>query len=129
MTKTIVFLRSNPINPDSRVEKEMNSLKKKGFNPIAVCWDREKNYNEKEIVLNLPDSDVKIIRRGIQASFGEGMKNIIPFIQFQFFLFKWLILHKKEYDIIHACDFDTGFIANISRVFTKKKMVLIFSII
>ena len=123
MNKSIIFLRSNPINPDSRVEKEMNTLKKNGFNVKAVCWDRDTNYKAKNETINLSDVKVQIIRKGIKASYGDGLKNLIPFIKFQIFLLIWLIKNKTNYDIIHACDFDTAFIANISRFITNKKMV------
>ena len=32
MPKVILFIRSNPVNPDSRVEKEVYTLLKAGYN-------------------------------------------------------------------------------------------------
>ena len=43
----IVFIRSNPINPDSRVEKEMDTLLSNDYNVFAIAWDRSKDYREK----------------------------------------------------------------------------------
>lgn len=123
MKKRIVLLRSNSVNPDSRVEKEVNALAKNGFDIVVLAWDRTSNYKEKKEKLQLKETEVDIYRRGLAASFGEGFKNIIPFIKFQLFLISWLITNKEEYDIIHACDFDTGFAANLTRAFTKKKLV------
>lgn len=121
--KTIVFLRSNPVSPDSRVEKEVNSLIKNGYFVTVIGWDRGENYKAKKSTFNLQDGNAVIIRRGLKASFGEGMKNLIPFIKFQAFLFSWLIRNKNNYNIVHACDFDTGFTANMARIFTRKKLV------
>lgn len=66
---------------------------------------------------------MEIIRKGLKASFGDGIKNIIPFLKFQLFLFFWLIKHRKEYTIIHACDFDTAFTASLTTILTRKKLV------
>lgn len=121
--KTIVFLRSNPVNPDSRVEKEANSLAKAGYNVTILAWDRDSNYRVNKEELKLNESTATIYRRGLKASFGEGIKNIIPFIRFQLFLFFWLTNNKKKYDIIHACDFDTCFTARLSTLFTRKKYI------
>lgn len=123
MNNTIVFLRSNPVNPDSRVEKEVYSLKKSKYNVMIIGWDREDNYKVKKDILNVSGQEIEIFRIGIRASYGEGKKNLIPFIKFQFFILKWLVFNRKKYEIIHACDFDTAFTANFSRIFTKKKLV------
>lgn len=120
----IVFLRSNPVNPDSRVEKEVNSLIKEGYDVKIVAWDRGKKHNFIESILNLDEGRVKIYRCGIPATYGGGMrKNIIPLIKFQIKLFQWLYLNRKEFDVIHACDFDTALIACIFAKMYKKKLV------
>ncbi|GFR36000.1 hypothetical protein TCEA9_18120 [Thermobrachium celere] len=49
-------------------------------------------------------------------------KNIIPLIKFQIKLFQWLYLNRKEFDVIHACDFDTALIACIFAKMYKKKV-------
>ena len=123
MNKTIVFLRSNPVNPDSRVEKEVYSLKKNNYNVMIIGWDRDDNYKVKKEILNVSGQKIDILRIGIKASFGEGKKNLLPFLKFQIFLLKWLIINRKHYEIVHSCDFDTAFTANFSRIFTKKKLV------
>ena len=121
MEKTrIVILRSNPVNPDSRVEKEAKTLSNNGFFTTIIAWDREENYKSKKDILF---DQIPIIRKGIKASFGDGMKNIIPFIKFQLYLLHWLIKNKKNYDIVHACDFDTAFITMIASFITRRKMV------
>ena len=66
----IVFIRSNPINPDSRVEKEMDTLLSNDYNVFAIAWDRSKDYREKKESLELASGEVPIYRIGIKASFG-----------------------------------------------------------
>lgn len=123
----VIFLRSNPVNPDSRVEKEADCLLKAGYQVKILSWDRgikSKKFVETE--LSLLNGYVDIIRFGIPASYGDGVKNIWAFIQFQLFIIIWLIKNKKNYDIVHACDFDTAFSAFICKIFTKK--ILVFDI-
>ena len=85
MEDLIVFLRSNPVNPDSRVEKEVDSLLKVYPNRvIVVAWDRKETFNNKNEILKLQNTETRIIRIGEKASFGDGFKNIIPFIKFEY---------------------------------------------
>ena len=116
--KRVVLLRSNPVNPDSRVEKETSALADFGFDVTVLCWDRDSDY--KIQIGSLSDSRIRVIRIGCKASFGEGLKNIIPYLKFQFGMRKWLIKHREEYDLIHACDFDTAnFTLSIARHYNK----------
>lgn len=126
--KRIIFLRSNPVDPDSRVEKEVNSLIKAGYNVKILAWDRNELYEVREDILNLPSGNVKIYRFGIPAKFGGGIKkNLLPLIKFQLRLSKWLSKFKDQYDIIHACDFDTAFTARkVAKKLNKKLVYDIF---
>ncbi|OAS21871.1 glycosyltransferase family 4 protein [Paenibacillus oryzisoli] len=120
----VIFVRSNPVDPDSRVEKEVNSLIKAGHDVEILAWDRSSKYIIKDSQLNLEFGNVKIHRFGIPASYGGGVqKNFWPLFQFQIRVFNWLIKNKHRYDVIHACDFDTAFISNIVSRTVKKKLV------
>ncbi|WP_138205979.1 glycosyltransferase family 4 protein [Haloimpatiens lingqiaonensis] len=128
INKSVVFLRSNPVNPDPRVEKEANSLIKEGYNVIVVAWDRSEKYKMKEANLDLENGSAKIYRFGIPATYGGGMKsNLKALILFQIRLIQWLFRYRKQYDIIHACDFDTAFVASkCSKILNKKLIYDIF---
>lgn len=117
------MLRSNPVSPDPRVEKEAHALGKYGFGVRILCWDRGADYRKKDSKIKLGEKDVPICRIGCRASFGEGIKNIVPFAKFQVRMGLYLFSHRKEYDIIHACDFDTAFISSIISVLAGKKLV------
>jgi len=121
--KSIVLLRSNPVDPDSRVEKEANSLIKAGYDVKIVAWDRDFKYKIKESFLELSDGRVKIYKLGIPSTYGEGVKNLKPFLIFQFRLLLWLFKNRKKYHIIHACDFDTAYTAYHCSKLLKKKLV------
>lgn len=120
----IVILRSNPVDPDPRVEKEVNSLLKDNHIIKIIAWDRNLKYKNKKGKLKFKNGEAEIIRFGIPSRFGAGFKqNFIPLCKFQINLLKWLIINKKEYDFIHACDFDTAIPAYICNKLLRKKYV------
>lgn len=124
----IVFLRSNPVNPDSRVEKEVNSLIKEGYSIQIIAWDRTENYPIKSELLHLANGSVEIFRFGIKASFGGGFKtNLMPLLKFQGYILKWLVTNRSSYDVIHACDFDTAYVSlKVAKLYNKKLVYDIF---
>ena len=127
--KSIVFLRSNPVDPDSRVEKEVNSLLKAGHRITILAWDREKTYSPAANRIKLENGSADIVRIGIAAEFGGGIKkNAVPLLRFQCFLYKWLLNNSSEYDVIHACDFDTAFAGSRAAKRCKKSWSMIFLI-
>lgn len=125
----VVMLRTNKVNPDPRVEKEISSLmKKKGFSVKVIAWDRTAKYQKREEILYLNTAEVPIVRFGIPATWGGGMKtNLLPMLRFELKLFHWLISHRQEYDVIHACDLLMGLPALvIARLFRKKLVYDVF---
>lgn len=63
MKRKIVIVRSNPVDPDSRVEKEANSLVKAGYDVSLLVWDRDNNGIQRDEKC-LSDTVVKRIRLG-----------------------------------------------------------------
>lgn len=122
MKKRVVLIRSNPVSPDPPVEKAADTLVSNGYEVSVIGWDRGSDVVEKNETLTLEHGDVKIVRFGIPAMFCGGIKkNLFPLAKFQSRLHKWLKKHRNEYEIIHAFDFDTGFIANkIAKKFNKQ---------
>lgn len=121
--KRIVMLRSNAVNPDPRVEKEVSSLIKNGFSVSIVGWNRDVDNGYKKSVLMIDNVAVKILRIGCKASFGEGMKNLQSYLRFQMLMGWYLFKNSKSYDVIHATDFDTAFTSSIISILTGKKFV------
>ena len=121
--KKIIMVRSNPVDPDSRVEKEANSLINAGYDVQLVVWDRQQNYCVRKDDKVLENGYVPRVRFGAKAAYGAGMKSLISFLRFQISLFIWLIIHSKDYDVCHFCDFDTALTGALACKFTKKKFV------
>ena len=106
--KNVLFIRSNPVNPDSRVEKETACLSRAGYNVTIFGWDRSSTYSLQKRKLNAFGEIITIYRIGIKAGYGNGIKNIFNLIRFQAAIIRFLNTHKNIFDVIHACDFDTA---------------------
>lgn len=123
----VLFLRSNPVDPDSRVEKEVNSLLKDGHAVEIFAWDRSSDYEVRVTDLKILKSVVPIHRIGIKSEYSAGFKkNLIPLIRFQLALLSFLVRNRKQFDAVHACDFDTAYIA--SKVCNMFDIKLIYDI-
>lgn len=123
----IVVLRSNPVNPDSRVEKEVESLAEDGHEVCILGWDRSSACDSEDF-LTLGRYDVPIFRFGILSKYGAGFKkNLLPLLMFQWKMCLWLFQNKNNYDAIHACDFDTALTGfTCAKLFSKRIVYDIF---
>ena len=74
--KSVCIIRSNPVRPDSRVEKEAWALKKAGYDVHILAWDRDTDIRETESSISVAETEIPITRLGYKATFGEGFKNI-----------------------------------------------------
>lgn len=119
---SVVYLRSNPVSPDPRVEKEVNSLLKVGHKVTVLAWDRTGDLVCKDN-LNMHDGDAVIFRYQGRAGFGNGFKTLPTLLKFQFFLLFNLFKLRKEYKVIHAADFDTILPAIVLKFLLRKKVV------
>lgn len=107
--RKVLFLRSNPVDPDPRVEKEANELIKAGFSVDILCWDRQADYGLCKSRKELNDGSCDVYRAGIAASFGGGFrKNLKPLLKYQKTIRAFLSDNGSNYDVVHACDFDTA---------------------
>jgi glycosyltransferase involved in cell wall biosynthesis len=118
----VVICRSNPVDPDPRVEKTAAALAGAGHRVQILAWDRS---------THLPAEEAKewgIIRRfRLAASFGSGLRNWFPLLRWQAWLGWQLFRLRGKYHAIHACDFDTILPAlTVGRLFGKPVVYDIF---
>jgi glycosyltransferase involved in cell wall biosynthesis len=114
----VIICRSNPIDPDPRVEKTAQALGENGYPVTILGWDRT------AILPDLVEYPWGLIRRlKISAVYGSGLQNFPALLRWQHRLLVWLIRHRKEFDIIHTCDFDTILPALILKFLWGKKVV------
>ncbi|WP_107947839.1 glycosyltransferase family 4 protein [Lysinibacillus parviboronicapiens] len=119
----VVLMRSNPVSPDPRVEKEALSLVSNNWRVQILAWDRDAKYRANEQLLEHTHT-INITRFGVPATYGGGFKkNFFPLLKFQLKLLQWLLRHKNTYDTIHACDFDTALVGTICGKLLHKKVI------
>lgn len=113
---SVLFIRSNPVDPDSRVEKEVFTLVKEGYKVTILALDRSSNYKVRKEKLEFDSENVTIYRVGYKSTYGGGKKNFLALLRFQMSIISFFYKNRKKIKIIHACDLDTGLIS----VFLKK---------
>ncbi|HQE50466.1 MAG TPA: hypothetical protein PKV93_14080, partial [Fervidobacterium sp.] len=65
--KTVVFLRSNPVAPDPRVDKEASALEKCGLKTAVIAWDRKNQFPKHERI-----GQRDIYRIKVKGEFGKS---------------------------------------------------------
>lgn len=117
--KKVYYLRSTSIVNDSRATKEIDYYVEKGYEVVVLGWNRHH--------IEIPNNDkVKYKMFKIKSRYGDGIKNILKLATFQLWLYFNILFNKNSIDIIHACDFDTAFIA--SKAYNKRKTKFIYDI-
>jgi len=118
LPRSVVILRSNPVDPDPRVEKAARALARAGWQVVVVGWDRTGTLPASRL-----DEWGRTDRLGPRASFGRGLGNAPATFRWQIRLLGWLAQRRREYTHIHACDFDTVLPALIAQRLWKKHVV------
>jgi len=118
MKPRVLICRSNPIAPDPRVEKVARTLAGAGFLVTLLGWDRTADLPPYSLEEGLP-----VYRLPIRAKYGHGLANLPGLLRWQWRLINWLVHHRSEYDLIHACDFDTILPAWFTKILWSKKVV------
>ena len=116
--RQVLLCRSNPIAPDPRVEKAAHVLARAGYAVRVLGWDRTGAHPKKEIL-----NEIECERLRINAAFGTGMGNFIPLLRWQWGCALWMIKNRKEFDVIHACDFDTVLPSLLCKFIYAKRVV------
>jgi glycosyltransferase involved in cell wall biosynthesis len=115
----VVFVRSNDVDPDPRVEKAAKTLSQAGYAVKIIGWDRDLQVKESKHLA----PEIPIYRLRLRAPHGRGFKNIISMLGFQLIVATELIARRESYQVIHACNFDTGLVALVLARILKKKIV------
>ena len=120
----IVLIRATEVMPDPPVEKMANTLISQGHSVTILAWDRSNTYAERGSIKKLANSETEIVHFGIPAKYSGGIKaNFKGLLLFQMRIIRWLFRHRREYDAVHAFDFDTGFASMICCKLLRKKLI------
>jgi glycosyltransferase involved in cell wall biosynthesis len=93
-------------------------LVKNGYQVNSLGWDRTGKLPKSE-----SRDKFSINRLRIKAKFGNGLMNLPALLAWQIGLMVWLLKKRKNYEIIHACDFDTVLPAMVMKIFWKKIVI------
>jgi glycosyltransferase involved in cell wall biosynthesis len=118
MKPRVLIIRSNSVAPDPRVEKIARSLTRASYPLTVLGWDRTGQLEREDT-----SQGFRILRLPIRAGYGKGLENFPQLLRWQWGLSAWLASHHREYDILHACDFDTVLPALAAKRLWGKKLV------
>ena len=113
MHHMLVFLRSTDCHPDSRLQKYTDYMDHNNKSYHVVGWDR---------YLKVEDAE-RYTYYHRDAKHGQGVKNLLSMFFFNWFILRYLWKHRKEFNIIHACDFDTIMPAIIMKLLFRKRVI------
>ena len=117
-TKRVILVKTNPIEYDLRLPKEIKTLKRGGYSTTVLCWDRDCNITKPELQGD-EIKDYKEIRIRIKAPRGIRVLFFLP-IWWCVELFKLMV---ERWDVVHAIDFDSVVPAIIASKLKKKPLV------
>lgn len=109
----IVFLRSLPLERDSRSTKMVVEYRRRGHSVTPVIWSRGDATSE---------SDETVTCRTAGA-YGKRLGNIFARLKWMYFLARYLIVKRNSYGTIHAVDLDTAILAVPLGKILKKSII------
>lgn len=118
MTNRVLIVRANPVNPDPRVAKIAKVLNDNQYEVKVLGWDQDGSLPQFE-----DQSGYAIERIRKKVIYKRGLRNLTLVMQWQISLALWLFRHRTEYDVVHACDFDTVLPALFHKFLYRKVVV------
>lgn len=118
MSQRILFCRATPLAPEPRIHRMAQALVKNEYAVTVLGWDMSGGYP-----LSESWQAVRVLRLRLPVRLGRGLANVRHQLRWQIGLLRWLTAHQREYDIIHACDFDTVLPALLARALFRKRVI------
>lgn len=113
--KKSVIIRSNALNRDVRIPKEIAVLKKNNIDVTFIGWNRELCSDPQ--ILQIEHYDQKLLH--LKAPYG---KIILPYLSLWWiYISIWLII--KKWDVAHVINFDSAIPAIIISKLKNKKVI------
>ncbi len=96
----ILMLLSNAFDPDPRVHREALALVEAGYRVTILCWDRDRKAPAYEVT-----DGIHLERIYVDSTHGRGASQMVYLGGF--WVKAFAAGRKKNFDIVHAHDFDT----------------------
>lgn len=115
--RRVILIKTNLLDRDPWLAKEIDTLKRGGYSITLLCWDRDCKSLQSEP--REETEDFTEIRLKFKAPYGI---KILPFLPIWWF-FEFLWLMRAEWNIVHAINFDSIFPALIAGKLKKQMIV------
>lgn len=115
--KRIVLIKTNLIDRDPRLAREVDALKRGGYAITLLCWDRDckTSYPEQQET----DGYYREIRLRLKAPYGI---TILPFLPI-WWCFEFLQLLKTSWDMVQVINFDSIAPAVVAAKLKKRPII------
>ncbi len=114
--KKAVFVRSNLIDRDPWLAREIETVKQNGYSITLICWDRDCQDNSPQWT---PGDDYREIRLRLRAPWGA---RVLPLMMLWWcFAFFWLMAVRGN--MVHAVNLDSGIPAVIAGKLRRRRVV------
>lgn len=100
MLDRILLLRSLPLERDSRSTKMMAEYRRRGHIATALVWSRGDAVQER--------NDVIVCKA--PGGYGRKLRGLAGRARWMSFMVREMVIHRRDYDVIHTVDFDTAII-------------------
>lgn len=117
--RKIIFVRTNLLNRDYRLSKEIKALKRVGHSITLLCWDRECRTS----LLHQEENNFKEIRVRLKAPWGVRVLLFLPI----WWCFAFFRLMSTQWDVAHAVNFDS--IVPVAIAGKLKRKLVIYEIL
>lgn len=111
----LVYLRTSSAGFDVRLKKYIYACEATNTPYLAITWNRLMNAD------SLPNE--YSYQHAAPYGYGHRMKNFFLLFGWYLFAIKLLLVHRKQYKIIHACNLETAVVAYMMKLLLGKKMV------
>lgn len=101
MSKTVVFIRSMPLDRDSRSSKMIAEYERRGYRVLRMIWTRGEA---------LAPAPCTIAFTGA-GGFGRKLGNALVRLRWNAFIVRQLLKRRAEYQIVHMVDLDVAWTA------------------
>ena len=101
----MVLVRNTDFEFDSRMRREANVALKLGFEVTVLCWSRDGSGDHQTETI-LPSGTAQVLHCRKRAPFGRGIRNAPSIVFFNLWVCYHLIVRRRRYQQVMACDLD-----------------------
>lgn len=121
----VFILRNNSLPSNAGMLRIIDANVKNGHHSVVVSRNRKKTQDQTVYQEDYNYQGTMIENHVIElfSKQAAGLKNLIPLIKYQFLLLSILWKERKNIDVLHSFDLDTGLVSLVFAKLFRKKMV------